>query len=77
MASGNIPPPYRDLAHRVDDGPEVILSWQKLTDELTITLSDERGGAYFELVAAPDEASMGWGDDPMSRHAELCHVEGK
>lgn len=55
MTSGNIPPPYRELAHRVNDGLEVILSWQKLTDELTSTVSDERGGAYFELVAAPDE----------------------
>jgi hypothetical protein len=77
VASGNIPPPYRELAHRVTDGLEVILSWQKLTDELTITVFDERGGAYFELVAAPDEASTGWGDDPMSGHAELCDVEGK
>jgi hypothetical protein len=45
MASGNILPPYRELAHRLNDGLEVILSWQKLTDELTITVSDERGGA--------------------------------
>jgi hypothetical protein len=57
MASSNISPhPYRELAHRVNDGLEVILFWQKLTDDLTITVSDERRGAYFELAAAPDQA---------------------
>jgi hypothetical protein len=57
MASSNISPqPYRELAHRVNDGLEVILFWQKLTDELTVTISDERSGAYFELAAAPDQA---------------------
>lgn len=57
MASTNVTPqPYRELAHRVNDGLEVILFWQKRTDELTVTVSDERGGAYFELAAAPDQA---------------------
>jgi hypothetical protein len=57
MASSNISPhPYRVLAHRANDGLEVILFWQKLTDKLTITVSDERSGAYFELAAAPDQA---------------------
>ena len=55
MASSNIPPLYRELAHRVNNGVEVVLFWQKLTSELTITVSDERSGAYFELAAAPDE----------------------
>ena len=56
MASSVSPQPYRELAHRVNDGFEVILFWQKLTDELTVTVSDERSGAYFELAAAPDQA---------------------
>jgi hypothetical protein len=57
MASSNISPqPYRELAHRVSDGLEVILLWQKLTDELTVAVSDERTGTYFELTAAPDQA---------------------
>ena len=47
---------YEELAHRGNDGLEVILFWQKVTDELTITVSDERSGAYFELVAAPEDA---------------------
>ena len=57
MAGSNISPqPYRELAHRVNDGLEVILLWQKLTDELTVAVSDERTGTYFELTAAPDQA---------------------
>ena len=56
MASSVSPQSYRELAHRVNDGFEVILFWQKLTDELTVTVSDERSGAYFELAAAPDQA---------------------
>jgi hypothetical protein len=57
MAGSEISPqPYRELAHRVNDGLEVVLFWEKVTDELTITVSDERSGAYFELAAAPDQA---------------------
>jgi hypothetical protein len=57
MAGSDISPqPYRELAHRANDGLEVVLFWEKLTGELTITVSDERRGAYFELSAAPDQA---------------------
>lgn len=56
MGPGNIPRRYRELAHRENDGLEVMLFWQTLTDELTITVSDKRSGAYFELGAAPNEA---------------------
>jgi hypothetical protein len=57
MAGSNISThPDRVLARRANDGLEVILFWQRLTDELTVTVSDERSGAYFELAAAPDQA---------------------
>ena len=57
MASSNASPqPSQELAHRVNDGLEVVLFWQKLTDELTIAVSDARSGSYFELAAAPDQA---------------------
>jgi hypothetical protein len=46
MEPDNIPWRYRELAHRENDGLEVMLFWQTLTDELTITVSDERSGAY-------------------------------
>jgi hypothetical protein len=46
----------RELAHRVTDGLEVLLFWHEATNELTVSVSDERTGAYFELAAEPDEA---------------------
>jgi hypothetical protein len=46
----------RELAHRVTDGLEVILFWDEPTNELTVSVSDERTGAYFELAAEPDQA---------------------
>jgi hypothetical protein len=48
--------PYRELAHRENDGLEVILFWDQNTDELTVTVSDARNGAHFELAAKPDQA---------------------
>jgi hypothetical protein len=48
--------PYRELAHRKIDGVEVVLFWHQTTDELTVTVSDERNGAYFELFAEPHQA---------------------
>ena len=47
---------YRELAHRSNDGLEVVLLWHQPTDELTVTVSDERNGAYFELAAEPHQA---------------------
>jgi hypothetical protein len=48
--------PFRELAHRATDGLEVMLFWHQTTNELTVSVSDERTGAYFELAADPDEA---------------------
>jgi hypothetical protein len=57
MASTNVTPqPYRKLAHRANDGVEVVLFWLAGTDELTVGVSDRRTGAYFELAAAPNQA---------------------
>jgi hypothetical protein len=47
---------YRELAHRAADGLEVMLFWHEVTNELTVSVSDERTGAYFELAAEPAEA---------------------
>jgi hypothetical protein len=46
----------RELAHRATGGLEVILFLDEARDELTLSVSDERTGAYFEFAAAPDEA---------------------
>jgi hypothetical protein len=48
--------PYQELAYRSNDGVEVVLFWHQNTDELTVTVSDQRSGAYFELAAAPHQA---------------------
>jgi hypothetical protein len=47
---------YRELAYRATDGLEIVLLWHQPTDQLTVSVSDERTGAYFELEAAADEA---------------------
>jgi hypothetical protein len=46
----------RELAHRANDGVEIVLIWSKATNELTVCVSDDRTGAYFELAAAPERA---------------------
>jgi hypothetical protein len=48
--------PYRELAHRVADGLEVVLFWRQVTNELIVSVSDERTGAYYEVAAAQDNA---------------------
>jgi hypothetical protein len=46
----------RELAYRGNDGVEVKLLWNQMTDDVTVTVSDERSGAYLELDAPPGEA---------------------
>lgn len=48
--------PFRELAHRENDGVEVVLFWHAVTSGLTVSVSDMRSGAYFELAAAPEDA---------------------
>src|SRR5262245_13678650 len=48
--------PYRELANRANDGVVVVLLWHQVTNELTVAVSDERTGAYYELAADPDKA---------------------
>jgi hypothetical protein len=47
---------YRELAYRASDGIEIQLLWHQATDELLVSVSDERSGAYFELAAGRDQA---------------------
>ena len=39
----------RELAQRTHKGVEVTLSWQPETDELLVSLFDQKHGAYFEI----------------------------
>ena len=52
----NAASPDRELAYRASDGIEVVLLWHQGRDELLVSVSDARTGAYFELPAGPDEA---------------------
>jgi hypothetical protein len=47
---------YRELAHRTSDGVEIVLFWHRISNELTVSVSDQRSGSYFELTAEPDYA---------------------
>jgi hypothetical protein len=33
-----------------------VLFWHQISNELTVSVSDERSGSYFELTAEPDHA---------------------
>jgi hypothetical protein len=55
-ATAAIPSPLRELAHRENDGVEVVLFWHSVSSDLLVCVSDHRSGAYFELKAMPDVA---------------------
>ena len=46
----------RELAHRSNDGLDVTLFWHTHTDQLTVCVSDQRRGAYFEIEPEASEA---------------------
>jgi hypothetical protein len=46
----------RELAHRSNDGIDVTLFWQPVTDELTVCVCDQRRGAYFEIEPEANDA---------------------
>jgi hypothetical protein len=56
MASSAPQERERELAHRASHGIEVVLLWHELTNDLTVCVSDQRTGAYFELAADPEHA---------------------
>jgi hypothetical protein len=46
----------KEIAHRTSDGIEVVLFWRRGDARLTLTVADERTGAYFELDVEAAEA---------------------
>jgi len=48
--------PLRELAYRANDGLEVTLFWQPVTDELKVCVCDQKHGGYFEIRPEPDQA---------------------
>jgi hypothetical protein len=43
---------FRELAHRSNDGLDVALLWDQASDNLAVTVHDQRSGTAFELVMA-------------------------
>ena len=48
--------PFRELAHRSNNGVDVTLSWQPGTDELLVCVYDEWRDVYFEIQPERDFA---------------------
>ena len=46
----------RELAHRSNNGVNVTLSWDAETDELLVSVYDERRDVYFEIQPERDFA---------------------
>ena len=46
----------REIAHRSSDGIEVVLFWHGQADRLTVAVTDDRTGAYFELDVEASQA---------------------
>ncbi len=49
-------PTTRELHQRVNDGLDVRLLWNSLTDHVSVTIEDERTGEFFELDVDPRDA---------------------
>ena len=41
---------FRELAHRSDDGVDVVLLWEQKSDSLSVAVNDDRSGTAFVLV---------------------------
>ena len=48
--------PIRELDHRVNDGLDVKLLWNSLTDRVSVAVEDQRTGEFFELEVDPEHA---------------------
>jgi dihydrofolate reductase len=46
----------RELDHRVNDGLDVKLLWNSITERVTVAVEDERTGEFFELDVDPEDA---------------------
>jgi len=47
---------FRELAHRMNAGIEVVLSWNDGSGALKVSVLDDNSGAYFELDPDPAAA---------------------
>lgn len=54
--SREVEPAVRELDHRVNDGIDVTLLWNKRAKEISVAVQDEKTGESFELDVSPDDA---------------------
>jgi hypothetical protein len=48
----------RELAHRRNDGLDILLLWDSATDRVTVSLQDARTGDGFEIEVGPGERAL-------------------
>jgi hypothetical protein len=48
----------RELAHRRNDGIDVLMTWDSATDRVTVSVADSKGGDAFEIVVLPGESAL-------------------
>jgi hypothetical protein len=48
--------PISELAYRMSGGVEVVLWWHRALNEVSVSVSDEQSGAYFEIGVDPAKA---------------------
>ena len=50
------PQTLRELAHRQNDGVDVVLQWDPADDAVRLTVTDERSGVVLEFPVQRDHA---------------------
>ena len=49
---------FHELAHRRNDGLDVTMFWDSVSDRVTVTVADRKQDAQFEIVVGPDERAL-------------------
>jgi hypothetical protein len=50
-------PAIHELDHRINDGIDVTLLWNSITNRVSVAVEDQQTGEFFELkVVDPDDA---------------------
>ena len=47
-----------ELDHRANDGIHVTMSWDSVTDRVTVSVADAKTDDAFEVVVAPGERAL-------------------
>jgi hypothetical protein len=47
-----------ELAHRRNDGLDVTMSWDSVTDRVTVLVADSKNDDAFDIVVGPGERAL-------------------